>query len=772
MNNYEINDENKSSIYFIYSQLKDNILQINFKTKEKQFNLKELNLKNYKKNIIKEQNKNIISIFEISLTLEKLLKFYLEINTKDNKNFESEKEYLIKKNEDLFIYNLEFKDYDEKNLFFNKEENPPEKKQLTMKEQFSIFNEYLKEKGQAKIEKGSKKEHLINDTIEIISKNKNFDFDFFLCLFKETYFYNRIKTLLNIFNIKKINVHKNIELKQYEIVFKIILDKPNILLKNLDGNEILEKNFYDVLILFYKNFDQKYLFSLLFPDLNKIKKEEEKINLNKRSKIMINTILENPEKFSSLSNEIMKKLIDFIKDKKDKLNLLFFTKKLEIKLLILNETLDLIKQKIEFDPNSLEYNYEDNINQIFEYFFNILNYAQKKNYQGNFIEIKEEVWKNYADEYFKKQKIKNLYLLRKSLTKIEYSQRILNIIDNYIDLLGFDFIEKGVFKNKLIMEFLNNDFLLFEKQISKEKIDKITKCINFKLIKKNKDPFIQEYKNCKLKTIFKYYYEYFLQKMFSNIETMDSFYNIFKIYSPEDTIDLEVIKEMNFRFLALLNSDPNINNSIYFNATVAYLIEIFNKANNNKFTKKLLDDINNNNNLKKEKLASLYDYLILNTDFNSKIISENIIKLSNNPFSFVIVFKNFANNINDENINNNNYDDNNNNYNIRDLKILMEKKLNNKIIKEKDFLSKNSKKFLLLKLFFEADFFSDKFQYLNETNYIKTTKTKIEEILKKYENCVFTISEAFQLKKMTDLKDKFKTLFLNKDFESFIFIIL
>ena len=87
---------------------------------------------------------------------------------------------------------------------------------------------------------------------------------------------------------------------------------------------------------------------------------------------------------------------------------------------------------------------------------------------------------------------------------------------------------------------------------------------------------------------------------------MDSFYNIFKLYSPEDTIEFDVIKEMNFRFFNLLNLDPNINNSIYFNSIVVYLIEIFIKANIKTFeVKKLLNDINLNTNLKKDKLANL-----------------------------------------------------------------------------------------------------------------------------------------------------------------------
>ena len=762
------------SIYFIYSQTKDNVEQIKFRVKDEKNKAFENYLNYYKKNIQIDQNKNIISIFEISFYLEKaLLKFYLEMHTFDRKRFTSQEEYSIKKDKDLFIFNLEFKNYVDKYLFFfDNNVKPPEKKQLTFVEQFTIFNKYLNEKGLAKIEKGSTKEILVNDSIAILTKNKtNFDFDLFLCLFREIYFYNSIKRLLTIFNIKKININKKIDPKLYEKILIVVLNKPNLILKNLDGNEKLESIFYDISAIFFKNFDQEYLETLLFPDLTKTKKEEEKTYLKKRANIMITTILENPDKFSGLNNEIMKKLFNSINDKKEKIKLIFFTKKLEIKLSIIYETLDKIKPKIEIEPNSLEYNFEDNINQIFDYFFKILKYTQKINYQGIFIDIKEDVWKKYADEFVKNQKIKNLYLLRKKLAEVKYNKQLLELIDSYVDKLGFNyFIEKGMFKNKLLIEFINNDFILLEKQVPKDKIDKITKNINLKSIKNDKDPFIQEFKKCQFRKIFKNNYEYFLQKLFSNIESMDSFYSIFKLYSPEDTIEFDVIKEMNFRFFNLLNLDPNINNSIYFNSIVVYLIEIFIKANIKTFeVKKLLNDINLNTNLKKDKLANLYNYLLL-TDFNdnknvSQIVCENIIRYSEDPYSIVTVMKNIVNKKNNENNYNRNYNYNNN---INNLKILMEK-LNNKIINEDDFLSKNSDKFTLFKLLVEDNFFSEKFQYLNETTYIKMTKQRIDDILNKYSTCNFKISEAIQLNEMKDLKEKIKILYLNKEYDSDLF---
>ena len=62
-------NNNQRSIYFIYIQTKNNINEIKFKTIDEKFDIKELNLKYNQKNI--DENKNIITIFEISFSLQK-----------------------------------------------------------------------------------------------------------------------------------------------------------------------------------------------------------------------------------------------------------------------------------------------------------------------------------------------------------------------------------------------------------------------------------------------------------------------------------------------------------------------------------------------------------------------------------------------------------------------------------------------------------------------------------------------------------------------------
>ena len=188
------------SIYFIYTQTKNNIDQIKFKPKDDKFDIKELNLKYDQKNI--DNNKNIITIFEISFSLQKeSLNFYLEMNTIDKKKFVSKEEYSITKEKDIFIYNLEFKNY--------------EKTQFSIFEQFNFFSQFLKEKNET-----NSKENLIKETIAILNKNKeNFDFDFFLCLFKEIFFTDSLKKLFSIFDVAKIKFNKNFEPKLYENFF-------------------------------------------------------------------------------------------------------------------------------------------------------------------------------------------------------------------------------------------------------------------------------------------------------------------------------------------------------------------------------------------------------------------------------------------------------------------------------------------------------------------------------------------------------------------------
>ena len=106
---------------------------------------------------------------------------------------------------------------------------------------------------------------------------------------------------------------------------------------------------------------------------------------------------------------------------------------------------------------------------------------------------------------------------------------------------------------------------------------------------------------------------------------MDSFYDIFKIYLPEEKIDFKTINKIYYKFNSLMNSDPNLNDSKFFNKIVVYLIEIFIKAKNIKFNfKELLDNIDKNNNLKKEKINKLYDYLFLTYSNDNKNVSKYV----------------------------------------------------------------------------------------------------------------------------------------------------
>jgi len=210
--------DKKRSIFFIYSQINENILKIELKFDNKQINIKDLNLKYEKKNY--EKDKNNLTIFEISLENKKLLKFQIELKTKDKKNFNSKEKYTIMKDKDLFIFNIIFLGYEERYLL-NHNNNAAllKKKAISLLEQFNIFNKYLNEIGKSIIEKNSTKEILVTDSIKLLTKNKDdFNFGFFLTLFREIYSYNTVKRLLTIFDIKKITINKNIDPIAYESI--------------------------------------------------------------------------------------------------------------------------------------------------------------------------------------------------------------------------------------------------------------------------------------------------------------------------------------------------------------------------------------------------------------------------------------------------------------------------------------------------------------------------------------------------------------------------
>ena len=161
-----------------------------------------------------------------------------------------------KENKNNFIYDLKFKENDQ-NI------SPPIYLNFTKMEQLKLYSELLKE---SKIKQGEplSKDLLIDSQLFLIGNS--YYFDFYLGIFKQCYSQKEIKTLLLMFKLDRVILPKEMEVKYYSSILKLIEKKPNIIIKYIsekDNKEKYYKNFYTLLLFFNSNYDSEELSSLL-----------------------------------------------------------------------------------------------------------------------------------------------------------------------------------------------------------------------------------------------------------------------------------------------------------------------------------------------------------------------------------------------------------------------------------------------------------------------------------------------------------------------------
>ena len=161
-----------------------------------------------------------------------------------------------KENKNNFIYDLKFKENDQ-NI------SPPIYLNFTKLEQLKLYSELLKE---SKIKQGEplSKDLLIDSQLFLIGNS--YYFDFYLGIFKQCYSQKEIKTLLLMFKLDRVILPKEMEVKYYSSILKLIEKKPNIIIKYIsekDNKEKYYKNFYTLLLFFNSNYDSEELSSLL-----------------------------------------------------------------------------------------------------------------------------------------------------------------------------------------------------------------------------------------------------------------------------------------------------------------------------------------------------------------------------------------------------------------------------------------------------------------------------------------------------------------------------
>ena len=174
----------------------------------------------------------------------------------------------IKKNEHSFIYNFK---YNSNWSILRKEILPPKSILLPNSYQLQIYKTTVISK-QFSQQRNSLLNSLFNNSLELLqtngNKNPNYDFDFYLELFKLIYGKNDVIKVIHVFDIRRINNPKNKDaIKKYSTILNTFENKrletvAKIINKEEDRNKFREY-FYTLLLYFRLNYERENLDKLI-----------------------------------------------------------------------------------------------------------------------------------------------------------------------------------------------------------------------------------------------------------------------------------------------------------------------------------------------------------------------------------------------------------------------------------------------------------------------------------------------------------------------------
>ena len=424
-------------------------------SKEGMINFKRVYINN------EEENK-MISVYSFEIIPKELKdknihskKYQAKINLNYNNN-KYNGLILFKESRNNFIYDFKFEEKNEKNIhseiFLS----------LGKLEQLKIFISVLKIL-KIKLSDPISLDLLIDSQILLTVKNKTYNFDFYLEILKLCYSKKEVKVLLMMFNLNRVNLPQNLNIKNYSLFLNLIEKKPNVLTKFCSQNDNKEKYlkiFYNLLLYFRVNYEEDKVQNLLNKkELWKYYIEILPINHKYYFNIeipdeLINEIL----KQKVLSYSIIKGTLSYITSNKNILisinnncNSIFeFCSKTET---ILNMN-DLIH------PNEI-----DDLKEIIIEIVKIINFELSKNKQ--FVSFNEEFWKKYLEfdinkNYEKKKLIRNAIFVCQNIDKeLDINNFELNIDDDdYQKDVNIkkekDNSEKKIIEKRLLMATIGN----------------------------------------------------------------------------------------------------------------------------------------------------------------------------------------------------------------------------------------------------------------------------------------------------------------------------
>ena len=382
-------------------------------------------LKNIMEKDMKFRNEHfIIKVFSFEIIKERLkdkdikekkykakieLKHY--INKINSRTFEGI--ILFKENRNNFIYDFEFEKYQGWTGFYY----PPIHIRFTKCEQLKIYNEAL---NLLKIKQGDKLAYdLIRDS-KICLKGNKYDLNFYLEILKRCYSQIQVKTLLLMFDPKKIVLPEEMCQKEYSPILNLIERKREVIIKYVSQEkDIYYKLFYSLLLYFRTYYEKE--------------KVQPLINQKELRKYFVEILSENYQIYSNLDvsddliyDMIKQENITFQKIKGS----LTFIKSLEKLLTIINRNIDAISAYCIEENGKIEMSemanpkITDNLNVVMDEIQKILNYEMNNNI--TFITFNENFWKKYIDYNYKKN-INNLILIKKTIILYKKTDLSINV---------------------------------------------------------------------------------------------------------------------------------------------------------------------------------------------------------------------------------------------------------------------------------------------------------------------------------------------------------
>ena len=485
---------------------------------------------------ITNQLKNLIFTslvyrFKIKNMKEKL-PITIQIEDKKKNKYEKKiiKDMVRGSNIHFFLYNVEFRPT--KGALHNIHNSAPSYiYHLSDQQQYQLYNKSIIEKFKDNEQERMIKE-LILSTQLLFIKGRQFEFLFYLKIFRECYESIIVKKQLYSFRLERIKGLGDQKLNKIEEIQKdinLIKDNPDIVLKISRENEkiILSNCLYSIIFYFNYNFQKEKINDLL---------EDDNINQN-----LFKQILEHSHMFPNLliSKEALNIFIKCAENFSQIKDILKYNNNVNDILLIINDNLDFIfdkyksnqfnernKSKKKNNPLKIEEYAEpkenDDIGSIIGLIKSI-NLFQKENEQ--FIIFSPVFFKKYMD-FYDGQNYENLLFLKEIIENmISFDHKFkLKHFNKIFHKNGLKFIKEKKLKNIDILDFIQRDKYYDRKHKKYSPNLIVLEGIQFKDIN---EKFIKDWEEIAWTEIFKGKEKQFIETICSLVENISQFDKLF-----------------------------------------------------------------------------------------------------------------------------------------------------------------------------------------------------------------------------------------------------